>query len=150
MLWVSPAQQLNIPTTDYDREVPAYFYQNSATVHSAWRLTPLIPLSGGQRQADLKEFEARLVYIANCRTARTMYRSAVSKKQKQNNPPESFLPPSPPAECQRILPETEVCWASLYLSLATAQSTATVRPVKQVESETLSLLISLIPTHLRQ
>ena len=32
---------------------------------------------------------------------------------------------------QHLSPGAEACWASLYLSFATAQSTATVRPVQQ-------------------
>ena len=46
---------------------------------------PLIPALGRQRQVDLSEFEASLVYIASSRTARTVkQRNPVLKNQKTN------------------------------------------------------------------
>ena len=47
--------------------------------------TPLIPVLGRQRQVDLCDLEASLVYKASSRTARTItQRNSVSKqKQKQ-------------------------------------------------------------------
>ena len=49
-----------------------------------WR-RPLIPALGRQRQADLYEFEASLVFKArsSSMTARTTQRNSVSKKMKQ-------------------------------------------------------------------
>jgi hypothetical protein len=55
--------------------------------------------AGQQRQVDLCEFKASLVYIASCRTARTTQKDTVSNKQtnKQTNkqkdqaPEESFM-----------------------------------------------------------
>ena len=45
---------------------------------------PLIPALGRQRQADLSEFKASLVYNGSSRTARTVtQRNPVSKKQKE-------------------------------------------------------------------
>ena len=51
--------------------------------------TPLIPVLGRQRQEDLSEFNASLVYKANSRTARTVtLRNPVSKyKQKTAKQP---------------------------------------------------------------
>jgi hypothetical protein len=47
--------------------------------------TPLIPVLGRQRQLDLYEFKANLVYRASSRTARAIQRNIVSKnKTKQN------------------------------------------------------------------
>jgi hypothetical protein len=48
-----------------------------------WRLTPLIPTPGRQRQVDLCEFKASLVYRVNSRTARATLRNPVSKTNKQ-------------------------------------------------------------------
>ena len=46
---------------------------------------PLIPASGKQKQVDLSEFKASLVYKASSRTARTVtQRNPVSEKTKQN------------------------------------------------------------------
>jgi hypothetical protein len=52
----------------------------------AWWLTPLIPALQRQRQAD-SEFEASMVYKVSSRTARTIQRNPVLKKQtnKQTN-----------------------------------------------------------------
>ena len=44
---------------------------------------PLIPAHARQRQADLSEFEASLVYKASSRTARAVYRNPVSKSKKE-------------------------------------------------------------------
>ena len=43
---------------------------------------PLVPALGRQRQADLCELEASLVYRASSRIARTAQRNSVSKKKK--------------------------------------------------------------------
>lgn len=40
-----------------------------------WQLTPLVPTLGRQRQKDLSEFEAGLVYRGNSRTARDIKRN---------------------------------------------------------------------------
>jgi hypothetical protein len=37
-----------------------------------WWCTPLTPVLGRQRQVDLCEFEANLVYVVSSRTARAM------------------------------------------------------------------------------
>ena len=53
-----------------------------------WWRTPLIPALGKQRQSDLCEFEASLVYRASFRTGtKATQRNPVLKKQtnKQNN-----------------------------------------------------------------
>ena len=50
-----------------------------------WWCTPLIPALGKQRQVDLCEFEASLVYRASSRTARAIQRNPVSKKQNKAN-----------------------------------------------------------------
>ena len=44
---------------------------------------PLIPALRRQRQADLCEFEASLVYIASSRTARATLKHPVSKQTKK-------------------------------------------------------------------
>ena len=45
---------------------------------------PLIPALGRQRQVDLNEFEASLVYKASSRTARTVtHRNPLSQKQNK-------------------------------------------------------------------
>jgi len=38
-----------------------------------WRCTPLIPAPGRQKQVDLCEFRANLVYIVSYRTANTTW-----------------------------------------------------------------------------
>ena len=43
---------------------------------------PLIPALGSQRQVDLCEFEASLVYKGGSRIARATQRNPVSEKQK--------------------------------------------------------------------
>ena len=43
---------------------------------------PLIPVFGRQRQVDLHEFEASLVYRVSSRRARATQRNTVLKKQK--------------------------------------------------------------------
>jgi hypothetical protein len=43
----------------------------------------LIPALGRQRQVDLCEFKASLVYIVSFRTARATYRDPISKDKKQ-------------------------------------------------------------------
>ena len=48
------------------------------TVIARW-CTPLIPTLERQRQEDLCEFEARLVYKASCRTARATQRETLSQ-----------------------------------------------------------------------
>ena len=45
---------------------------------------PLIPALGRQRQVDLSELEASLVYKASSRTARATHRNRVSENRKQN------------------------------------------------------------------
>jgi hypothetical protein len=44
-----------------------------------------LPALGRQKQADLCEFEASLIYRVSSRTARAIHRNPVSKKQKQKN-----------------------------------------------------------------
>jgi hypothetical protein len=48
-----------------------------------WRMS-LIPACGRQRQVDLCEFGASLVYRARSRTARTMQRDPFSKNKNKN------------------------------------------------------------------
>jgi hypothetical protein len=48
-----------------------------------WWCTPLIPALGRQRQVDLCEFEASIVYRASARTARAIWSDPVSKKKKK-------------------------------------------------------------------
>ena len=48
----------------------------------AWWHTPLIPALRMQRQGNLCEFEASLVYSASSRTARATQRNFVSRNQK--------------------------------------------------------------------
>jgi len=45
--------------------------------------TPLIPTLGRQRQVNLCEFKASLIYRMNSRAARATQRNAVSKKQNK-------------------------------------------------------------------
>ena len=60
-------------------------WQSRVTACRAWRHTPLIPALRRQRQANLCEFEASLVYKVSSRTARPIQRTPVSKnKTKQN------------------------------------------------------------------
>jgi hypothetical protein len=42
---------------------------------------PLIPVLGRQKQADLFEFEANMVYRVSSRTSRTIQRNLVSEKR---------------------------------------------------------------------
>lgn len=46
---------------------------------------PLIPGLGRQRQADLYEFEATLIYLASFRTAKALQRDPVLKSKNNNN-----------------------------------------------------------------
>jgi hypothetical protein len=50
------------------------------TLCQVWWLKPLIPALGTQRQADICEFEASLVYRVSSRAARATQRNPVSKK----------------------------------------------------------------------
>jgi hypothetical protein len=52
---------------------------------SLWWRTPLIPATWRQRQVDLCEFEAILVYIVSSRTARATQINPVSKSQTEQN-----------------------------------------------------------------
>ena len=54
------------------------------TLCQVWWLKPLIPALGTQRQADICEFEASLVYRVSSRAARATQRNPVSKTNKQN------------------------------------------------------------------
>ena len=61
---------------------------------------PLIPALGRQRQVDLCEFKASLVYRVVSRTARAKQRNPVSKNQKKKKkekkkPKPKPLPPPP-------------------------------------------------------
>jgi hypothetical protein len=47
-----------------------------------WLYTPLIPALWKQRQVDLCEFKASLIYSVSSRSARATQRTLVSKKQK--------------------------------------------------------------------
>ena len=49
-----------------------------------WWSTPLIPALGKQRQVDLYEFEASLVYRASCRTARAIQRNQTNQPKSMN------------------------------------------------------------------
>ena len=49
---------------------------------------PLIPALSRQRQEDLCEFKANLVYTVSSRTARTTQRNLVLKKQNNKMPKE--------------------------------------------------------------
>ena len=52
-----------------------------------WWHTPLIPGLGKERQADLSEFKASLVYKVSSRTARTVtQRNPVSKNKQIDKP----------------------------------------------------------------
>ena len=56
-----------------------------------FRNWPVIPTLGRQRQAELSEFKASLVYKASSRTIRTVtQRNSVSKQQQQ--PKSEFNP----------------------------------------------------------
>ena len=57
---------------------------------------PLIPALGKQRQADLCESEASLVYRASSRTARTTQRNPILKKQEGGGSPGTPSLKSPP------------------------------------------------------
>jgi hypothetical protein len=46
---------------------------------------PLIPALGRQRQADLCEFKASLVYTVSSRSTRATQRNPVSNKNKSSN-----------------------------------------------------------------
>ena len=57
-----------------------------------WWRAPLIPASGRQRQANLSEFEASLVYKVSSRTgSKATQRNPVSKKSKQGETKERKL-----------------------------------------------------------
>ena len=53
-------------------------------INQAQWCTPLIPALGRQRQADISDFEASLVYTLSSRTARTKQRDPVSKIKTKN------------------------------------------------------------------
>ena len=57
-----------------------------------WWLTPLVPALRRQRQVDLWEFEASLVYKANSKTARTVsQRKPCLKETNKTNKPTKNL-----------------------------------------------------------
>jgi hypothetical protein len=56
-------------------------YSSFKKITQARQLNPAL---GGERQADLSEFEASLIYRVSSRTARATQRNPVSKKDKTN------------------------------------------------------------------
>jgi hypothetical protein len=53
---------------------------------------PLIPVLGRQRQTDLCEFKASLIYRLSSRIARATQRNPVSNKTKQNKTKQNKTP----------------------------------------------------------
>ena len=56
---------------------------NRVDSSGAWWRTPLIPALGRQKQEDLCELKASLVYRVSSRTVRTTQRNSVSKNQNK-------------------------------------------------------------------
>ena len=55
-----------------------------------WRRTPLVPALGRQRQVDLCQFEASLIYRGSSRTARATQRNLVSKNKNNKTKKKSI------------------------------------------------------------
>ena len=84
--WMS----VDVVSSSYLPFLNFFSYYCLKTITVAWQLwrTPLIPAFGRQRQVDLCEFEASLVYRVSSRTDRVTQRNSVLKnkqaKKKKN------------------------------------------------------------------
>ena len=57
-----------------------------------------LPALGRQKQADLCEFEASLIYRVSSRTARAIHRNPVSKKKQTNKQTKQTYHDCPPKD----------------------------------------------------
>ena len=64
------------------------WFSKSRQLQQVWWCTPLVPVSGRQRQVDFCEFETKLVYRASSRTFRATHthtqKSHLGEKKETN------------------------------------------------------------------
>ena len=63
-----------------------YYTVSSENIYKSGSGTSSIPALGRQRQADLSEFEASLVYRVNSRTVRAAQKNPISKNKTNKQP----------------------------------------------------------------
>ena len=66
-------------------ELPKKYFKTKQRSCWQWWLTPLSPMLGRHRQADLYEFKASLVYRESSRTVRPTRRDPVSENKQASN-----------------------------------------------------------------
>ena len=80
-------------STQEETKGSSYFHIKE-NIDQVWWCTPSVPSLARQRQMDLHEFKASLVYIAHCRPVRAKYWDLVSRKGAKVDNKKYFIVPS--------------------------------------------------------